>query len=184
MLTTGKNSTKHCTKCARRKPLADFRPYSGRSRDGRRPLCSECQRKYEARWRSRNRDRLAQKRRERKDREAEYRRKYNRERRGWILLTECGRRARKQGLEFDLDRHAEEIENRVQAGRCEMTGLELCLDNGRAKWNSPSIHRMDPAEGYTLSNIKIVCWAMNAALGSWGEEVLRQVVESWSRRRT
>lgn len=174
---------KTCTVCSIAKPESNFRKYSGRSRDGLRPLCKECQRAYEARWRSNNKEYRAEARRKRTAANKLYRQKYDRTNRGMLLASEAGRRARKRSLPYDLDQHIPEIEARVQRAVCEMTGLTLDLTAGRKRvWNSPSLDRIEPAKGYTYSNIRIVCFAINACLGDWGEEILQNVMSAWLQR--
>ena len=177
----GSNSTKICTKCKRDLPLGNFRKYSGRSRDGLRPLCSECQRAYERRWRSASKEYRRETRKKRAAKEAAYRQNYDAIHRGKMLSQEAGRRASKKGIPFDLYQYEAQIEERIVAG-CEMTGLPFDLHSKGQAWNSPSIDRIIPAEGYVYTNIRIVCFAMNAAMGNWGETVLQQIITAWQER--
>lgn len=70
----------------------------------------------------------------------------------------------------------------MDRGLCEMTGLPFNLNDGRT-WDSPSLDRIDPAKGYVYSNIRIICFGMNSALNSWGEDVLEMMVLAWLARR-
>jgi hypothetical protein len=83
-----------------------------------------------------------------------------------------------------LERHLPEIEERIQMGVCEMTGLPFNFHSTGIAWNSPSIHRRDPKMGYTYKNIQIVCFGINAALGNWGEAALKEIVNAWLGRDT
>ena len=85
-------------------------------------------------------------------------------------------------MAFDLLEHLGEIEARVQTGRCEMTGLPFDFYATGIQWNSPSIDRITPALGYIYQNIRVVCFGINAAMGSWGEAVLRKIVGAWLAR--
>ena len=173
---------KRCTHCKEPKPLDQFHKCRSRS-DGLNNKCKPCTCKLVkidrerhgdkrkaafARWRDNNRDHLRQR---------EQRRKM--EKRAQCAIAHARIRARRRGLPFDLDQHADEIQARIDAGRCEMTGLPFNLHGGRT-WDSPSIDRIVPAEGYVIGNIRVILHAMNAALGDWGESVLRQVVEAWT----
>jgi hypothetical protein len=94
------------------------------------------------------------------------------------------KRAKKFGWEYDLDNHQDEMKTRIMAMCCEMTGVKLVPgagvgSQGRRRWNTVSLDRKDSSKGYTISNIRVVCWAMNAAMGTWGEEVLRDLVMRW-----
>jgi hypothetical protein len=181
--------TKCCSKCATTKTLDAF-AVEPRSKDGRRYSCRECDR-------MRNRTYIA-KHRERRNAEARARRKENptqdrlyqegyRRRHPWkLILRHASQRAQKMGLAFDLDQHVVALTKRLSAMRCEMTGLPLTQGRGTLgarKWNSPSLDRIDPAKGYAYSNIRIVCWGMNAAMGTWGEGVLRMMVAAWQKEK-
>lgn len=174
-------ATKICHKCRIEKPLSEFAPEK-RSKDGHRYSCRECDRKRYRDYASRKQEERISKRREwRKAHpgvEAQYQSKYRRVHRAKNLIRHAKRRSEIAGLPFDLDLHTEEIQARIDAGRCEITGLPLRIENGRA-WDSPSIDRIDPKKGYVYSNIRIVCHAMNCALGDWGEDILRMVVLKW-----
>lgn len=87
------------------------------------------------------------------------------------LIQNAKRRAEKRGLPFDLDEHTEALQARIDANRCEVTGLPFNLEGGRT-WDSPSLDRIDPASGYVFSNVRVVLYSVNCALGDWGEETL------------
>jgi hypothetical protein len=95
-----------------------------------------------------------------------------------MLICGARKRALPKGLPFDLDQHKPEITARVRAGHCEMTGLPFDMGMGRT-FDSPSIDRIEPTLGYVYSNIRIILWGMNAALGTWGEDVLRERMKLW-----
>jgi hypothetical protein len=108
------------------------------------------------------------------------------ERRALCLIATSRTRARKRGMEFSLEQHAGDIQRRIDAGVCELTGVAFDLSPGR-KFNSPSLDRIDPKRGYTHDNVRVVLNLVNAALGDWGEATLRVVMEAWlqkSRRRS
>lgn len=92
---------------------------------------------------------------------------------------QAARRAQKKGIPCDLLNHLSEIEARMQCGRCELTGLPFNFDSKHPSWNSPSLHRKNPSGGYIYENIQVICFGMNAALGSWGEAALRNMLAAW-----
>ena len=94
------------------------------------------------------------------------------------LVATIKHRAKKRKLEFDLDQHISEIQSRIDLGVCEITGSPFDLSPGR-KYNSPSIDRIDSNRGYTYDNIRVVLNLVNAALGDWGEHILRSVMSKW-----
>ena len=120
-----------------------------------------------AEWAERNKQHLL-------DREA----KRRLHKRGQCLVATARTRSRRRGLAFDLDNHVDEIQALIDKGVCELTGYEFDLSPGKP-FNSPSIDRIDPAKGYTYENIRIVLNLVNAALGDWGEDVLREVMKQW-----
>lgn len=98
-----------------------------------------------------------------------------------MKLVGCIRtRAKNNGITFDLDKHTKLIQQRIDNGFCEMTGIAFDLD-ANMDFNSPSIDRIDPRKGYVYSNIRVVCFAINCALNKWGEGPLLQVVLGWLR---
>lgn len=124
---------------------------------------------YNKAWREKNKDRRKISEEERKMRC-----------RAQILVTNCLKRVRKRGLCFDLHDHVEELQSRIDAGFCELTGYLFNLAGGRT-FDSPSLDRIDASRGYTIDNVRIVLHCVNAALGDWGESNLRDVMEAWLR---
>ena len=131
-----------------------------------RPGVREARKAYWAAWAEKNREHL---------RAREHRRKI--EKRAQCLVSYARKRARSKGLSFDLDLHTDELQGRIDAGRCELTGLPFSLDGGRT-WDSPSIDRIDPSGGYVLSNVKLICFGLNQAFGDWGEDTLLRMVDA------
>lgn len=170
---------KTCTKCKQQLPLDNFRKYSGRSSDGLRPLCKACQRVYEQTWRSTSKESRRATRQKRAGKEKAYRQIYDAQNRGRLLIMEAKRRCSRKRVPFDLDQYITEVEQRIQAGVCELTGMPLNLHNSGVNWDSPSLDRIEPGLGYVYSNIRVVCFAMNAAMGRWGETVLKQIMTAW-----
>lgn len=181
---------KKCSKCRRVKPLDDFGPEK-RSPDGRRYSCRKCDRERHNRYRQANREARNIKARERRrvnpELDREYQRRY-RERFVWRrLFQHAKKRAAKFGWPFDLGKNLEAFKARVEPMRCELTGVPLLPgvgagSQGKRFWNTASIDRKDRTKGYTLDNIRIVCWAMNCALGTWGETVLLDIMRRWINR--
>lgn len=174
---------KRCTVCGTTKPLDQFRQWRVRGRFGYRPLCRDCQREYEARWRAENRGRLKDARAARAGQAQEYARRYRSENRAAYLIAECRRRSVRMGYAFDLDAHVDVIQARMNAGRCEVTGYPLDLSPVTSKYerrpNSPSLDRIDPARGYLIGNVRVVCLAVNLAMSNWGESAVMPILKAW-----
>jgi hypothetical protein len=161
---------KRCSKCKEVKPDSDFIK-DKRATTGLRCACRKCCCKSNTAWNRKN-----------KDKYNAYRKKYSREKRAYSLVLTAKKRALKRKLPFDLDMHRDDIQKRIDAGFCEISGIPFDLKNGRT-FASPSIDRIVPSKGYLYSNIRIICDSMNMALSDWGEEVLFAVVTSWIKQR-
>ena len=125
---------------------------------------------YEAQWRLENAEHLKKRAAKRRI-----------EKRAMCLIASARVRCRHKGIHFELDGFAEELQRRIDAGRCELSGAEFDLSPGR-KATSPSLDRRDPAKGYTPENVRVICHALNAALGDWGEAGLAPILAAWMQR--
>lgn len=98
------------------------------------------------------------------------------------LIGAARRRAKRLEVPFDLDRYVEELTDRIARG-CELTGVafDMTAKPGRA-WNAPSLDRIIPEKGYIPSNIRVVCFAINVAMGNWGIDHLYDMVQKWAER--
>ena len=57
---------------------------------------------------------------------------------------------------------------------CSMTGIALVWNyegEGKNPW-SPSLDRIDCSLGYTVDNLRLVCWAYNVARSNWADEIV------------
>ena|SRR3990167_5781953 len=74
------------------------------------------------------------------------------------LYSNAKRRAKVSGVAFTITK--EWILERVQAGKCEVTGMPFVIANGRKPW-APSLDKTNPLGGYTPDNVKVVVWMYN-----------------------
>lgn len=91
----------------------------------------------------------------------------------WLWLN-AKKRANKQGLEFDLS--AEHVKSLVAPMVCSVTGISLSWTwDGQDKnpWG-PSLDRIDNAKGYTVDNVRVVCWIFNLAKSTWTDDVVER----------
>ena len=108
--------------------------------------------------------------------------KYYLNRRGAALAANVKRRAKAKGWAYDLDDHIPDLQARVDAGVCELTGYPFDVTRvpgGGRRFNAPSLDRIDPLKGYTHDNIRVVLYIVNVALNNWGENTLREVMTKW-----
>lgn len=132
-------------------------------------------------WREKNRDKAreaskrwhARHRVENRQRVREVTAKYRQGQAAKYQFKMLRNRAAKQNRAFDL---TEEFIGELLAPMvCSATGLELSYSwegNGRTNPWAPSIDRIDSAGGYTMDNVRIVCWAYNTAKNDWDDEVI------------
>ena len=96
------------------------------------------------------------------------------------MLAGSRKRAAKKDIPNDLTR--EWLSERLERGVCEATGLPLQLDGGRLNGGyrplTPSLDRTDSTKGYTMDNVKVVCWMYNAAKGTGSHEDVMKLAEA------
>ena len=96
-------------------------------------------------------------------------------------------RARRTGLECEEDLAGWALATmEAQGHRCLLSGVPFSLEalgHGAApRPYAPSIDRIDARRGYTADNIRIICWAANLLLGTWGDEPAVTVATGIARR--
>ena len=156
-----------CGVCKIEKHCDEFRTHGSRKKF--RGTCKDCQNEQE------RRRRLAS-----PDRTAEQRKDWRLNNRGSALVSSARCRAREKNLPFDLD--AEEIKAKINRGRCELTGIPFDLNGD---WNAPSLDRIEPDQGYTKKNVRVVIHALNVMMNRWGaakvleiSDAMRQLTET------
>lgn len=80
-----------------------------------------------------------------------------------------------RGLAFKLDIPQMRALIARAGGRCEVSGIPF--DEGRqshSTWKpfAPSLDRILSSASYDMENCRLVCCAVNIAMGNWGEDVL------------
>jgi len=93
------------------------------------------------------------------------------------LVRGAKRRAKQRGLKFDLEDHITDLQNIIDTGLCELTGLSFVTSIGKPSPFSPSLDRKNSKAGYTRDNIRVVIWAANRAMGVWGFDLLAAIVD-------
>ena len=177
--------TKICRKCLLEKPLDQFFSEK-RSADGKRYSCKLCDKARRItyltglsmdQWEGRK---ALRKNHAPKERDYSHQRRTTYRAKALVYLAK--QRATKKGVPFDLDQHAKALQSRIDAGFCELTGIPFRLDESRS-FDSPSLDRIVPELGYTYANVRVVCYAMNCALGTWGEAPLLLLMEAWKKKK-
>lgn len=100
--------------------------------------------------------------------------------RGHVLVAAAKYRAGKMGIPFDLCE--KDIQSRIEAGRCELTGMEFDLLAPKA-WNTPSLDQIKPGAGYTRDNVRVILYAMNVMSHTWGPNKVAEIAMALMEKR-
>lgn len=173
-----------CRTCEQTMPDEKFHRDASKA-NGRRGVCKICDRQRCIRWQGENMEHMRGYRKVWRNLNPQrvkdaIKKTRARHRASWIVKA-AKRRAIKKNIPFDLIPHIEEIQKVIDAGMCQMTGLPFDLEAKR-EWNSPSLHRINPKKGYVWGNVLVICHGMNCALGTWGEDRLREIMTAWMNR--
>lgn len=97
-------------------------------------------------------------------------------------MRHVAKRCRRLGIAFDLD--DQWLEKRLLAGACELTGIpfNMAATSRRPEMFGPSIDRKRPELGYTKGNCRLVLFAINLALNTWGLEAFLPVAKALADR--
>lgn len=165
--------TKICNKCGTSKYEGDF--MVSQKRNGQLSVsgfCRNCYNNLKKGYYARDRDRYAG-----------HGRRWRNSARYMTLIVAARGRAKKAGLAFDLDDHRDALRAKAESG-CELTGIPFVEeDRGKPQWNSASFDRIRPELGYIFSNVRVICWGLNAAFGTWGEDQTAMLMQAWLDKR-
>ena len=121
-----------------------------------------------AEWRGKNREYLADKSTARRL-----------SKRAMCLAAAARVRARSKGVPFALTgADIATLQAVIDAGRCELSGVAFTL-TGQRSATSPSLDRRNPTFGYVTGNVRVVCHALNAGMGDWGDAELLRIARAW-----
>lgn len=100
-----------------------------------------------------------------------------------LILASIKQRAKMRGWVFELDGFGPELQARIDAGYCELTGYPFNLspadERYSRRFDGPSLDRIDSKKGYTRDNVRVVLNMVNYALNIWHEDELREVMTHW-----
>lgn len=85
-----------------------------------------------------------------------------------VLLDNARARARNKALSIELDVRSIEAMLDACDYKCPFTGIPFDLEPHPTRQQnpySPSLDRIDPAKGYTVSNTRVVSWVYNSMKG-------------------
>ncbi len=114
-------------------------------------------------------------------RSVEWQRERRKQRPADYLLFDAKRRAEKKKVTYEIsDVERQRVEEVIASGLCEMSRLPFMFLTGTRNPYSPSIDRIKPELGYVDGNIRVILWALNMAMGEWGFETIRAIVDKVS----
>ena len=90
-----------------------------------------------------------------------------------ILWYKARKRAKKSGLEFDLD-----LDDIYIPERCPLLGIALAVAHGRPSPGSPSLDRYDSTKGYVRGNVWVISHRANTLKGDATVGELRILAEN------
>src|SRR5208282_3251573 len=99
-----------------------------------------------------------------------------------FLVRVARHRAKKQGLPFDLHNFISRLEEQYRRG-CELSGVPFVLGKRKIGPYSASLDRKIPSLGYVFSNVRLICFCLNASFGAWGEEITFEIFKAWEAKR-
>lgn len=179
---------KTCWMCKTEKPLDGFWK-DVRQKDGKQKACIACQTTRNINFRADNpgyftaKGRAAYRRENNAARYARYSDSFKEARaaarthvRGRLrdLLNAARGRATKKSIPLSIQLGDLLALWEAQEGRCALTGLPMTFEKnppgerGFLPW-SPSLDRIDPDQGYTPNNLRLVCVIVNLALNRFGD---------------
>ena len=85
------------------------------------------------------------------------------------------------GVPYDLD--LEWIFERITKG-CQLTGLPFKIDSDKVCSESPSIDRINPADGYIKTNCRMILNGLNCLKGSGTEDKMYEIAIALSKTRS
>ena len=165
---------KKCYKCGETKSLVEFNK-DKRSRDGLQGRCRQCDRTRNNQYRATHIDKWV-------IRKSKYLSSSNG--RFIALLCSAKIRAKKLKLPFELDAEWLQDQYDKQNKCCLLTGIELVFETnfGCKKGPhpfSPSLDRINPTEGYTKENTRLVCTLINMAMNKYGEQTFVEMATAY-----
>jgi hypothetical protein len=161
------NGLKTCPKCDTERPVSEFSP-GKKNNDQLCGWCKPCKANAE------------RTRRLRPHAVAHYQDQYRNDRsfRARSLVRAIEKRCRRTGTAFDLT--PEWLTERLNTGACELTGMPFVfkVEGARPDPFAPSVDRISAGGGYTQENCRVVLFAVNIAMNSWGLDVLLDISDA------
>lgn len=150
--------TKKCSNCQEIKSVKEF--HKGNGKLGRRSQCKICcKQKYytpEALERRNKARRERRKDKSFKKKENSYNKELNKKYPRRVLYRTAKARAKRKNINFTIT-----LKDIVIPKKCPLLGIDLVKSSGKAKFNSPSLDRIDNTKGYIPGNVWVISYRAN-----------------------
>lgn len=93
------------------------------------------------------------------------------------LLIETRARAKRRGIEFDLN-----VADLVVPEACPVLGIRL-VAQGKRTDASPTVDRIDQSRGYIKGNVAVVSWLANRLKSNCSDPAIFEAIAAYLRRR-
>jgi hypothetical protein len=97
------------------------------------------------------------------------------------LLIADARKADARKQKFEINISADWIEEKLNKGTCELTGLPFDFSPSKNTYfnkYAPSLDRIDSGKGYIKDNVRVVLCAVNIALGQFTDEEMLPILKA------
>lgn len=159
---------KVCKGCEQIKPISAFYPV----KNGRpAPYCKECDKKRSVEWAAANRDQVRTRRQQydadpvTRARRSECRKKRVQASPHYTMKITLSHGLRRRPTENPATIEDLMQKWRDQDGCCALTGIRMTWAKGKVLPTSISLDRIDPEQGYSIDNLRLICHAMNCFRG-------------------
>jgi hypothetical protein len=102
-----------------------------------------------------------------------------------VMVSDAKNRAVRKKVPFELtNEDVKKLQAVIDIGVCQISGLSFATGVRFRDPRSPSIDRIKPELGYVPGNVRIVLWAVNVGMATWGFDeyfaVARAIVDKVS----
>jgi len=163
---------KTCTKCGETKSLDKFGNRTTNSKDGKKWRCKICDRDYIREYRASGRTKKYENTESCKESYRNASEKYRLNNPLAILLAAAKCRAKKKGLDFNIDKR-----DLIVPDLCPVLGIPLFIGKDKCSDNSPTLDRIDSSKGYVKGNIQVISHRANSIKRNATVEELKKIIK-------
>ena len=96
-------------------------------------------------------------------------------------ISDCKKRAKRKNIKCNIEH--EDIDHLlfINSDRCSVSGIKFKRRDESHYRNpyAPSIDRIDSSKGYIKGNIRLVAYCINNAMNEWGEDIIKEIANSY-----